>query len=202
MSLKDTATGYGWISIALHWVTAIVIVYLLYIGSSIGSLEGEARNATILRHTSVAITTYLLLLARIVWRFHYGHPGPSEEQRGWAFTLGKWTHMAILVVLCLQLVTGPLMRWSYGNEIEVFDWFVIPSPFEPSLALAGFLHTLHRYAATFIFVAILLHIGGVYKHTAFNQDGTLAKIIFASRQSGNGAAQTAADSEGKGDDYD
>lgn len=201
MSLKDTATGYGWISIALHWVTAIVIVYLLYIGSSIGSLEGEARNASIARHTSVAITTYLLLVARIVWRFQYGHPGPSDEQRGWAFTLGKWTHMAILVVLCLQLVTGPLMRWSYGNEIEVFDWFAIPSPIEPSLALAGFLHSLHRYAAIFIFVAILLHIGGVYKHTAFNQDGTLAKIIFASRQSGNGAAQTVANSEGKGDEH-
>ena len=147
MSLKDTATGYGWISIALHWLTAIIIVYLLYVGSSIGSLEGEARDSTLLRHTSVAITAYLILIARIVWRFYYGHPGPSDEQRGWAFTLGKWTHMAILVALSLQIVTGPLMRWSYGNDIEVFDWFVIPSPLEPSLTLAAILHAVHRYSA-------------------------------------------------------
>ena len=38
MRLKDTATGYGWISILLHWVTAVLILYLLYLGTTIGSL--------------------------------------------------------------------------------------------------------------------------------------------------------------------
>jgi cytochrome b561 len=43
------------------------------------------------------------------------------------------------------------------------------------------LHAVHRWAAILIFVAILLHIGGVYKHTAFNQDGTLTKMIIPAR---------------------
>jgi len=181
--LNDTATGYGWVSIVLHWVTALLILYLLYLGSTIGSLEGDARLLAVKRHTSVAIASFALLLGRIVWRFAVGHPGPMPEQQGWAFALGKLTHYAILLALCLMLVSGPLMQFSYGRPIEVFDWFAIPSPFAADFERAALLHSIHKSSAIFIFLGVILHIGGVYKHTAFNQDGTLAKIIIPGRQS-------------------
>ena len=181
--MNDTPTGYGWISIGLHWLTAVLIIYLLYLGSSIGGLEGEARTLAVEHHTSVALAGYALLIGRIVWRLYRGHPGPTPEQRGWAFTLGKFTHYAMLVALTVQILTGPLMQWSYGRDIKVFDWFVIASPIEASFGLASVLHGVHAASALFIFFSILLHIGGVYKHTAFNQDGTLAKMIVPGRQS-------------------
>lgn len=191
MALKDTGTGYGWISIALHWITAIVIIYMLYLGNTIGGMEPEDREAAILRHTSIAIASYVVLVLRIVWRLYYGHPKPTAEQKGWAFTLGKWTHMTMVYALALMLVSGPLMRWAYGEPIGVFDWFEIPSPIPASFPLAGLLHTVHAYSALVIFIGFVLHIGGVYKHTAFNQDGTLAKMIIADRKSANGAARSA-----------
>jgi cytochrome b561 len=181
--VNDTDTGYGWISIGLHWLTAVLIVYLLYLGSSIGGLEGEARTLAVKRHVSIAFASYALLVGRVIWRFWRGHPGPTTEQRGWAFTLGKYTHYAMLVALSVQVLTGPLMQWSYGRDIEVFDWFVIPTPIGPSFGLATALHAIHAASALFIFFAVVLHIGGVYKHTAFNQDGTLAKMIIPGRQS-------------------
>lgn len=183
MQLKDSGTGYGWISILLHWITAIVIIYLLYLGSTIGSLEAAERQLAVERHTSVAIASYLLLLGRVVWRFVYGHPAPTAEQRGWAHTLGRWTHYGMIVAIGLMLISGPLMQFSYGRDIVVFDWFVLPTPMNASFALAGFLHQVHTAAALFIFITLMLHVGGVYKHTAFNQDGTLAKIIIPGRQS-------------------
>jgi cytochrome b561 len=183
MRLKDTATGYGWISILLHWITAILVLYLLYLGSTIASLEGEERMRAVDRHVTFAIASYLLLVLRIVWRLVYRHPGPNEAQRGWAHTLGKWTHYAIVAALVVMLVSGPVMQLSYGRDINVFDWFVISAPAEPAFAFATFLHNVHAAFALFIFLAVVLHIGGVYKHTAFNQDGTLAKIIIPGRQS-------------------
>jgi cytochrome b561 len=182
--LNDTATGYGWISIVLHWVTAVLILYLLYLGSTIGSLEGSERELAVRRHTSFAIVSYLILLGRVLWRFYWRHPGPTSEQQGWAFTLGKYTHYGMLIALTCMLITGPLMQLSYGRSIEVFDWFAIPSPSEGAFGLASLLHRVHAGAALFLFLAIVLHIGGDYKHTAFNQDGTLAKIICPGRHSG------------------
>lgn len=181
MPLKDTATGYGWISIALHWLTAVVIVVLLFLGSSIGSLEGDERREMLNLHTSIAITSYAVLLVRMIWRFWAGHPGPLERQRGFFFRLGKWTHIAMLVALGLMLVSGPLIAWSLGNAIVVFDWFVVPSPIEPSMGLNAFAHRVHYTGALVLLVGIVLHLGGVYKHAAFNRDGTFTKMLVAAR---------------------
>jgi len=181
MALRDTATGYGWGSILLHWITAVIIVVMLYVGSTIESLTGTERQRTLVLHTSIAITSYVLLWLRIVWRLVYGHPGPLAKQGRLFFLVGKWVHMAMLVALTVMLISGPFLVWTMGEPIRVFDWFAIPSPLEANIALNVALHAVHRWSAIVIFVAILLHIGGVYKHTAFNQDGTLTKMIIPAK---------------------
>lgn len=183
MSLRDTAAGYGWISIALHWITFVSITLLLYFGSSIGAYEGAARDQMLTLHMSTAAVSYVFLWARVIWRFVCGHPGPTEDQGRIAFFVGKWMHMAMMVVISVMLVTGPLTAWLNGNGIAVFDWFVIPSPIDQNLALGTSMHLVHRWMAATLFVAILLHLGGVYKHLAFNQDGTFTKMLFPRRPS-------------------
>lgn len=181
MSLKDAAAGYGWISIALHWITFVSITLLLYFGSSIGAYEGAERRAMVDLHTSTAVVSYVFLWWRVIWRFVYGHPGPTEDQGRIAFFVAKWVHLGMLVVLSIMLVTGPLTAWLGGSGIAVFDWFVIPSPFEMNISMSMTMHTVHRWMAVTLFVAILLHLGGVYKHLAFNQDGTFTKILFPAK---------------------
>ena len=182
MTIRDSATSYGWGSILLHWVTAVIIVVMLYVGSTIESLAGAERQRTLILHTSIAITSYALLWLRIVWRFFYGHHGPLAKQRGLFFRLGKWTHMLMLVALAVMLITGPFLVWTMGEPIRVFDWFAIPTPLEANFDLNVAVHAVHHWTAMLIFVTILLHIGGVYKHTAFNHDGTLTKMIIPTQQ--------------------
>jgi cytochrome b561 len=183
MLLKDTATGYGWVSIALHWITAVMIVVLLFLGNSISAQEPANRGQAVDLHTSIALASYGLLGARIVWRFVYGHPGPLLRQRGLFFLIGKLVHYITLIALILMLITGPLTAWFAGDSIAVFDWATIPSPFDANFAARDLAHRIHRLAAITIFIGILLHLGGVYKHTAFNQDGTLVKIILPGKHS-------------------
>lgn len=181
MRLSDTPTGYGWISILLHWITAIAIIVLLFAGSSIASSDPQRRIAALNFHTSVGVTCYLILWARIIWRVWVGHPGPNEKQRGFFYDLGKWTHYLLLVALAVMLISGPGMAWASGTDIQVFDWFAISAAEEPDLSLRDNLHLVHRSSAIVIFIGIVMHLGGVYKHTAFNHDGTFVKIIWPAR---------------------
>ena len=181
MAIRDTANGYGSGSILLHWVTAAIIVAMLYIGSTIEGVAGDERQSVLVLHTSIAITSYAVLWLRIIWRFIYGHPGPLAKQGRFFFFLGKWVHAGMLVALAVMLISGPFLVWTMGEPIRVFDWFSIPSPLEASFEVNAVLHAAHRWAAIVLFVTILLHIGGVYKHTAFNQDGTLTKMIIPAK---------------------
>ena len=189
MRLKDTPTGYGWISILLHWITAILILVMLFVGNSIEAVGGSVRIEAINLHTSIGLSAYVLLLGRIVWRFAYGHPGPQEGQQGVFYVIGKWVHYIMLVALGVMIVTGPVMAWASGLDIAVFDWLTIPASAVPNYPLRDALHVVHRFCAIVLFVGFLLHLGGVYKHTAFNRDGTFIKMIIPERTRG-GAEKT------------
>jgi cytochrome b561 len=179
MRLSDTPTGYGWISIALHWLTAIIVLTIWFIGSSIQTPDGGLSESTLRLHTSIAISAYALLWLRIVWRFVKGHPGPLPTQAGIFHLLGKYTHYILIAAIGIQLISGPLMVWSMGSEIHVFDWFSIPGPFDMNMGLLNTTHAVHVWSARVIIIGTILHLGGVYKHAAFNQDGTFGKMLVA-----------------------
>jgi len=182
MRVRDTRTGYGWISIALHWLTAILILSIWFIGSSIQADTAAGSDATLRLHTSLAISAYVLLWIRIWWRFQQRHPKAMPSQAGVFYEIGKYTHYAILVAIALMLISGPLMVWSRGSAIYVWDWFTIPGPFGENMGLYTFLHSLHIWGSRVIIVGTLLHLGGVYKHAAFNQDGTFSKMLVAAQK--------------------
>jgi cytochrome b561 len=181
MHLRDPKNGYSWLSIALHWITAIVILTLWFIGSSITADRANGSLSTLHLHTSIAISAYALLWARIIWRFWIKHPGPMPSQAGLFYEIGKYTHYAIIACVAAMLVSGPLMVWSRGDAIHVWNWFAIPGPFADSIGAFTFFHTVHVWCSRVIIIGTLLHIGGVYKHAAFNQDGTFSKMLIASR---------------------
>jgi cytochrome b561 len=182
MRTRDTRTGYGWISIALHWLTAIVILTLWFIGSSIQSDLAAGSSATLRLHTSIAIMAYVLLWARVIWRFKFGHPDATPEQKGAFYQIGKYTHLLILAAVAGMLLSGPLMVWSRGEPIYVFNWFTIPGPYGMNMELHALLYGIHVWCSRVIIIGTVLHLGGVYKHAAFNQDGTFGKMLVAARE--------------------
>lgn len=168
----DRDGGYGWWSIALHWLTAAAILALLFAGDSI-SVSGEAaRNV----HTTIASCAWLVLAARIVWRLIEGHPPRAATQGRLVFTLGKWTHYVLLAAIAVMLVSGPTAGWASGAGIHVFG-LVIPGaqPTQPDLYLAA--RTLHQAGATTLGIGTALHVAGVLKHMFIDQDGTLERIM-------------------------
>ena len=131
MRTTDTRTGYGWVSIALHWTTAIIVLTLWFVGSSIQSDPGT-QESTLRLHTSIAITAYLLLWARVIWRLKIGHPGPLPKQGGLFYQIGKYTHYTMCVAIAFMLITGPLMLWlKFGGFGGLNGWFQV------KLALVG-----------------------------------------------------------------
>lgn len=169
---RDHDGGYGWWSIALHWLTAAAILALLFAGDSI-SVSGEAaRNV----HTTIASCAWLLLAVRIAWRLIEGHPPRAPTQGRVTFLLGKWTHYILLGAIALMLISGPLAGWASGAGLRVFT-AIVPGATPPAQDLYGIARTLHVIGATMLGIGTLLHVAGVLKHMFIDQDGTLERIM-------------------------
>jgi cytochrome b561 len=176
--LQDTSHGYGWISIALHWLTAAIVLTMWTVGTMSQIASDEDYPALVRLHSTIGVTAYALLWARIAWRFKVGHPGPRPGQDALLFPIAKSLHFLLLVAIGTMLISGPLMVWSAGDAIGVFA-FAIPSPIDAIPALHDVLRAVHGYTATFIVIGIVLHVLAVFKHMIVNRDGTFDKIMIA-----------------------
>jgi len=184
---RDTRSGYGWLSIALHWLTAILVLTMWTIGtmSQTDVQEDSAWYAHL--HMSIGVSAYLLLWGRILWRFAVGHPAPHPGQSALLFPVAKALHYLFLIAIGVMLLSGPLMVWSGGDAVEVFA-FAIPSPFAPWSGLHDLLRRVHGVTASMIILGAMLHILAALKHIVINRDGTFDKIMIADGAAGGGLA--------------
>jgi cytochrome b561 len=178
MRTADTRNGYGWISIALHWLTAAIVLAMFVIGSMSQGAAREESLRLVHLHTTIGMTVYVLLWGRIIWRFMVGHPGPLPKQGAFFFAIGRYFHFMLLIAIAAMLVSGPVMIWSDGEPIHVFA-VAIPGPLEKLPGLQRVLRSVHGYAATFILAGMVLHVLAVFKHAVLNRDGTFDKMMIA-----------------------
>lgn len=168
----DRDGGYGWISIALHWLAAAAILVLLFTGDSIASTGLETRHI----HTTIATAVWLVLAARIVWRLMQGHPPRPPGHGKLTFLAGVAMHYVLLAAIGLMLVSGPLAGWASGQGIRIFS-IHLPGAAPAQPLLHAFAQSVHIFGATTLAIGTSLHIAGVLKHMFFDRDRTLDRIM-------------------------
>jgi cytochrome b561 len=169
---SDRDGGYGWISIALHWLTAAAILVLLFAGDSIGVAGHEARRV----HTTVALCAWLVLAVRVVWRLQQGHPPRAEGQGRIAFVTGMIVHYVLLAAIVAMLLSGPLAGWASGLGVELFD-LVLPGAATLQPLIYDLARSMHIAGASCLAIGTSLHVAGVLKHMFFDRDHTLDRIM-------------------------
>lgn len=70
MTLRNTQDNYGSLTKWLHWLVAIGIFALIYLGLEQSGMErGSDRDAIRALHGSIAMLVLVLMTIRIIWRF-------------------------------------------------------------------------------------------------------------------------------------
>ena len=162
--MLDQADSFGWVSILVHWLTTVVIVTLWFIGRSIaeqGSLEAvDARRSL---HITIALSSWLLLLFRIVWRLRMHHPR-AKGQTLFIHRFARTVHYIMLAVLIMMMASGPIMAWIDNETITAAAYVV------------------HSNGANALFALVLLHLGGTLKHIIFHEDETIVRMLWPKKR--------------------
>lgn len=177
MALGDTRQGYGSLSILLHWLGAALVVALFVLGQRIEGLpRGPEMLAARNLHVGVGVAAFLILAARIAWRLAnpvaHGAAAPTALDRFAAFV-----QHAMLAVIALLIVTGPLSIWAGGRAIDVFGLFALPSPLPKIEWLHEATETVHGVGSKLILALVAVHVLGALKHAVIDRDSVVRRML-------------------------
>ena len=174
--MQDTYNSYGRVSILLHWLTAMWVLSLWFLGNSSQSLVASNSASLSAWHVSIGTSGIALIALRIWWRWRSGHPR-IEGQTNLMHGIGKFAHYAMLAAIVMLVISGPLIPWSNTVPLVLFETIVVPSPFAARLDIAEQIRELHFLASTTIIIISMLHIAGALKHMMFNHDETFIRML-------------------------
>jgi len=169
-----TADVYDSRTIALHWITAALVLTLWTIGQCIDFFpKGLPRVYARSAHISLGVCLAALLISRIIWRTRAGVKLPPSDPGA----MGKAAiglHYLLYALLIVAVLLGMSSVWVRGDAI--FNLFTVPS-FDPAnKQLREDVVDLHGLAANVLLALAGLHAAAAAVHHRVLKDGVLRRM--------------------------
>lgn len=158
---------YSSIATINHWVTALLVIVMLALGYVVAAAPSEVVEEYVLGiHISLGFFVLLFVVWRVIFRLYEGFPENIEMS-----ALERWAayiaHRTILVLLALQVATGPLYLFTENECMDVFGWFSVCVPLESLSFIHEPMEWLHVNIGIYLLPALLvLHFIGAIRHYA------------------------------------
>jgi cytochrome b561 len=170
------AARYDFATIALHWLTAALVVLLWCIGQGVGFLPHRSplRATAWSLHILLGVTLAMVLLARIAWRSGPGARLPAAGS-GWLGRLATATHYGLYALLVATVVLGVINAWVRGST--VFGLFTFPHAVPGEAALRHTIFELHADLADLTVIVAGLHAAAALAHHYVLRDSVLRRML-------------------------
>lgn len=177
MSIKDTNAYYGSVSRFNHWLAALIVIAMLSVGFYFNDMpKGDEKTFWLSMHIGAGGLLFVFLLFRVFWRVFVKSPAPVEQAKA-LHLISQLVHWVLLLSVLVMAVSGPLLIWTKGSAINVFDWFAIPSPIGEMHDLHELMEEVHEIVAQVLFVTLLLHVAAALKHQFIHKNQVMARMV-------------------------
>jgi cytochrome b561 len=172
MALRNSTTEFGSLAKWLHWLVAIGIFVILYLGLEQAGMErGPEKLGMRVIHGSIALIVLLLMTIRLVWRVMNETPAHPEGMPGWQRASATFVHWAIYVAVFVQLISGPITVTTGDSNVSFFGLFEFSLPVEKSREAHHFWEEVHEVSWKIVALLVVIHIlGALYNHFVAKND--------------------------------
>jgi cytochrome b561 len=160
----------------LHWLMAVMVVSMLFIGIGMVSTLHPRFLTLIAIHKPLGIAILVLAVLRLGVRLRRGAPPLPADLPWWQAAGAKGSH----VLLYTLLIVMPLIGWSMlsagGYPIVLYGPIHLPQIMPHDDALYAILRSAHTWLAYLFFATILLHLAGALFHALVRHDGVFQSM--------------------------
>jgi cytochrome b561 len=180
MKIKNTSQHFGILTKLFHWLIAISIIGLIWLGWYMVDLTYYDKwyNRSLDWHKSLGMLVLGAALLKIGWQLYSPTPKTTLNLKNWERLSANIMHKLLFAIMILIPISGYLISTSNGKPIEIFGLFDVPALISNNKELRDLAIELHYYMAYGAVFLVLGHIGAALKHQFVNKDGTLVKMLW------------------------
>jgi cytochrome b561 len=162
---------------ALHWLMAVCILAMLFIGVGMVSTIAPRYLTLVAIHKPLGVAILILVLIRLALRLIYGAPALPPDLPI-PIRLAAISSQYIFYALMIAL---PLIGWGMlsaaAYPVILFGSVHLPPITPVSPALHTLLWRAHHYLALAFFALILMHISAMIFHKLIRNDGIFETMV-------------------------
>ena len=178
MFSRDRPERFSATTIALHWILAAAIVFMIVLGLSLDEMTpGPEKSFRVFLHISIGLLVLVVGLGRLLWRAVNRLPPPAGDHPLWQRRLARAVQVALLIAPLYMTVTGIAYAIGKGHPIGLFGLTLVSGSSAPAPALEAVAHDMHALGFLLLILLILLHVAGALKHHFIDRDRTLVRML-------------------------
>jgi cytochrome b561 len=162
----------------LHWLMAICILAMLFIGVGMASTVKPLHLTLISIHKPLGATILVLALIRLVVRLRYGAPPLPADLPPLQKLAAQLTHYAFYALMFAMPLLGWGMLSAAAYPVVLVGGVHLPAIAPHSDRIHTLLWTAHFYLAFAFFGLILLHLAAALLHALVRRDGVFEAMAF------------------------
>ena len=174
-----TARRYSIGAMIFHWTIAVAVIWNWRLAENAEHAGSrEAAMAIFADHKALGIAILVLTAGRLLWRWTHPVPPLPSDLASWEKTLARTVHVIFYVLLIGLPLGGWIANSLNGRDIDFFGLFTIPAlPIGTNEDLGGTIFDLHATGGSIFIYLIALHILGALKHTFFDRNGGIFRML-------------------------
>jgi cytochrome b561 len=188
MAVRNSATRYGSVAMALHWLIAVFIITNICIGLLFDSIPRSSPTLfnMVQIHKSIGLTVLVLSVIRVAWRLiNPVPPLPVDMNAGLKF-LARTTQFLLYVLIVAIPLSGWIMASASRTGIGTSYFFLFSWPNLPifnglDMHAKHDAHELwesvHMVLAWSAIVLVPIHVAGALYHQFIRRD-TVVKAML------------------------
>ncbi len=173
MTLKSEDHRYGSVAIAMHWLTAALIVVLFVTGLQAAAQTDDAAKVALLRaHVPLGIGVLILTTLRIAWRLlaERGRPRSPALDPAWRRLSARAVHIGLYVAVVMAAVSGFATVAMSGAMPAIISGVALPD------LDVGLPRAMHGIMPRLMLVLLAIHIGAALYHQFILRDRLFSRM--------------------------
>ncbi len=178
VSTGSAQNRYSTGAMVFHWVIAIAVIANWRI-AAVAEHASETDAAYWMgHHKALGISILALSILRLLWRLAHPVPAMPNSYATWEKMLARTVHFIFYVLLIGLPIGGWLGVSLFGGNVDMWGLFTLPGlPVGEARETGKAIIGLHKTGGEIFIYLIALHIIGALKHTFWNKDGTLFRML-------------------------